>query len=66
MAKISVLIPSFKPGEYIQRCLKSLEQQTIDKNDFTVYVALNGPKQPYYDFLYEVLKDFTFSYKVAR
>ena len=45
---ISVIIPSFKPQEYLYTCLKSLEQQVFEKSDFEVVVVLNGCKEPFY------------------
>ena len=46
--KISVVIPSYKPKEYLQVCLQSLERQTIEKTLFEVILVLNGCKEPYY------------------
>lgn len=46
--KISVVIPSYKPKEYLQVCLKSLEVQTIEKALFEIILVLNGCKEPYY------------------
>lgn len=43
--KIAVLIPTFKPGWYLKRCLESLDNQSISKDLFKVYIALNGPKE---------------------
>ena len=45
--KISVIIPTYKPAEYIWECLDSLEKQTLPKNDFEVILVLNGCKEPY-------------------
>lgn len=45
--EIAVLIPSFKPGEYLDRLLDSLENQTLSKERFCVYIGLNGPRMPY-------------------
>lgn len=47
--KISVIIPTFQPGEYLFDCLMSLENQTIDKLLFEVIIVLNGPKNPFLD-----------------
>lgn len=52
--KISIIIPTFKPQYYIYECLKSILEQSIDKNDFEVILILNGPDEGYY----ENLKDF--------
>lgn len=63
MPKIAILIPSYKPGEYIERCLDSIESQTLAKQHFTVYIALNGPKEHYEEYLLEMLSRKTFHYK---
>ena len=48
MESITVIIPTYKPGEYLLDCLKSLESQTLDKKLFKVLIVLNGDKEPYY------------------
>lgn len=45
---ISVIIPSYKPGEYLWECLNSLCKQTIGKEYFEIILILNGCKEPYY------------------
>lgn len=62
MSKISVLIPSFEPGEYIFSCLQSIERQTLSKSRFEVYIALNGSGEEYAEYLSSVLRGFSFSY----
>lgn len=44
---ISVIIPSFCPGEYLWECLDSLEKQTLEKHRFEVLLVLNGCQNPY-------------------
>lgn len=46
---VSVIIPSYKPGNYLLECLDSLARQTLDLASFEILVVLNGPKQPYFD-----------------
>ncbi len=48
MKKISVIIPTYKTGDYIYQCLDSLEKQTFPKQEFEVLIILNGEKEPYY------------------
>ena len=48
MIKISVIIPTFKPQEYLFECLNSLEKQTLNHDQFEVLLILNGTKEPYY------------------
>lgn len=45
--KISVIIPSYKPQEYLWQCLDSLCSQTFPKEDFEIILVLNGCKEPY-------------------
>jgi len=63
MNKVAVLIPSYKPKEYFEQCLMSLENQILDKHKFTVYIALNGPKDEYEKFVFELLKKVSFEYQ---
>lgn len=45
--KISVIIPTYKPQDYLWNCLDSLVAQTFPKNDFEVILVLNGCNEPY-------------------
>lgn len=64
MKKIAVLIPSYKSGDYLTDCLLSIENQTLDKRFFKVYVALNGEREPYHSFILNTLKDFSFDHEL--
>ena len=44
---ISVIIPSYKPGEYVWECLESLNRQTLAKDRFEVIFVLNGCNEPW-------------------
>lgn len=57
---ITVIIPTYKPQEYIEQCLRSLELQTLDKNLFEVFVILNGEKIPYYSYIQRLISSYTF------
>lgn len=46
---VSVIIPSYKPGEYLFECLDSLCAQSLDNNKFEVIIVLNGCNEPYAD-----------------
>ncbi len=63
MKKISVIIPTYKPQEYIEKCFNSFENQTISKDKFCIYIALNGPKDSYEDYIFKLQKKVTFDYK---
>ena len=45
--EISVIIPTYKPKEYIWECLHSLAIQTFDKKSYEVIIILNGCNEPY-------------------
>lgn len=45
--KISVIIPTYKPQDYLWECLDSLVMQTFPKEDFEVILVLNGCSEPY-------------------
>lgn len=55
--KISVIIPTYCPRDYIFDCLSSLCNQTFDKSLFEVIIVLNGCNQPYYDKLNDYVLD---------
>lgn len=46
---ISVIIPAFKPQDYIYKNLEALHLQTLSQEQFEVIIVLNGPKEPYYN-----------------
>lgn len=45
--KISVIIPTYKPQDYLWECLDSLVAQTFPKEDFEVILVLNGCHEPW-------------------
>lgn len=63
MPNIAVLIPTHKPGNYILSCLQSLDYQTLPKEKFKVYIALNGPKGNFEEFVFSALKSMSFDYE---
>lgn len=50
--KISVIIPSYKPQNYVFSCLESLSKQTLDPDKWELIFILNGCNKPYYDDIY--------------
>lgn len=57
---IAVIIPTCKPQEYLKQCLKSIDVQTLSKDKFCVYIALNGDKIPYENEILSLLKSHSF------
>ncbi len=55
MKKISIIIPSYKPANYLEKCLVSLENQTLTKDKYKVYIALNGPKDDFEKYILSLL-----------
>ncbi len=45
--KISVIIPTFKPKEYVFKCLESLKNQTLDSSFYELIIVLNGCCEPW-------------------
>ena len=45
MNKITVIIPTFKPSDYVFEALSALTEQ--EYKDFEVIIVLNGPEEPY-------------------
>lgn len=64
MTDVSLIIPTYKPEDYIIRCLQSIESQTLDKSLFKVYIALNGSDKSFERYLQESLKAFSFKYEL--
>ncbi|MFY1613227.1 glycosyltransferase family 2 protein [Macellibacteroides fermentans] len=55
---ISVVIPSYKPKDYIWECLNSLTKQTFPKKDFEIIIILNGCKEPYYSQIHDFISKY--------
>lgn len=64
--KISVIIPTYKPADYIWECLDSLEKQTFSKIDFEVILVLNGCNEPYYSQLKEYIAKSAVQYNFLQ
>ncbi|MBS4767021.1 glycosyltransferase family 2 protein [Alistipes sp. kh20] len=45
--KVSVIIPSYKPQNYLWECLESIQIQTMPQDEFEVILILNGCREPY-------------------
>lgn len=45
--EISIIIPTYKPKEYLYDCLLSIKQQSFPKEDFEIIIILNGCNEPY-------------------
>ncbi|WP_201603427.1 glycosyltransferase family 2 protein [Psychrobacter submarinus] len=63
MSDIAVLVPTYKPGDYLERCLDSLENQTLSRSEFKVYLVLNGSEGSYKVYIQTVLQNYHFNYE---
>jgi glycosyltransferase involved in cell wall biosynthesis len=61
---ISVIIPTYKPGDYIYECLLSVKDQTFSKKTFEILIILNGDKEPYYTDINDFIKTILTTYHV--
>ena len=61
--RISVIIPSYKPGTYIQKCLDSLEIEK-DNSLYEIIIILNGCNEPYKSCIHKYCQEK--SYKNIR
>lgn len=62
MCKITVIIPTYKPGEYIFDCLKSIYTQSLSHHNYEIIIVLNGPKEPFYSALVKYKSENTYIY----
>lgn len=44
---ISIIIPTYKPQDYLWECLDSIASQTLDKSKYEIIIILNGCIEPY-------------------
>lgn len=60
MVSISVIIPSFRPEEYISKCLESLKSQKIESKEFEfeIIIILNGERLPFFDYIKSLVKGY--------
>lgn len=53
--KISVIVPTYKPGSYLCDCMQSLADQTLDKSEFEVLIVQNGCGEPYTSYIQNLI-----------
>lgn len=54
---ISIIIPTYRPGEYVFECLNSIKNQTLGFDLFEVIMVLNGDREPYEDELLDFIEN---------
>ena len=62
--KVSVIIPTYRPGDYLYECLGSLCRQTLGCDSFEVIIVLNGCNEPYSEEIKEYVADKMQGYRV--
>lgn len=45
--KISIIIPTYKPKEYLWECLNSIYNQSLNKSEYEIILILNGCSYPW-------------------
>lgn len=60
MISISIIIPTYKPGDYLWKCLDSLRNQTLSRVDFEIILVLNGCDEPWRGYIEHYIKDHKF------
>lgn len=55
--KISVIIPTYKPQDYLWQCLDSLYRQSFSKADYEVILVLNGCHEPWFSDIQKFIAD---------
>ena len=45
---VSIIIPTYKPGDYIWQCLESLRDQTLPHERYELVIVVNGCNEPYH------------------
>lgn len=57
MCLVSIIIPTYKPGNYLLKCLLSLKEQSCKKNIFEIIIVLNGPLDNYFNYIEEYIRE---------
>ena len=59
--KITIIIPTYNPKDYLWDCLNSIENQSLKKTYYEVIIILNGEKEPYFENIKNHLNSYTFN-----
>lgn len=62
-SKVSIIIPTYKPGDYLRDCLSSLQHQTI--SDYEIIIVLNGPRNPFESFARTLINELGMSLRTS-
>ena len=45
--KVTIILPTYRPDDYLWECLDSIDNQTLSHDEFELLIVLNGPREPY-------------------
>ena len=62
--KVTLIIPTYKPKDYLWDCLNSIENQSLKKTYYEVIIVLNGEKEPYFENIKKRLNSYTFNFRL--
>ncbi len=64
--RISLILPTFQPGDYIFDCLCSIYNQSLDFSLYELIIVLNGDIEPYYSNIKKYLDGLSelFNYRI--
>lgn len=62
--KVSIIIPIYKPEEYLWECLDSIKNQTIARCSYEIILILNGCNEPYKSQITKYIETYLCGYNV--
>lgn len=62
--RISVILPTYKPQDYLADCLESLSKQTLAHDAFEIIIVLNGCDEPWHSQVDELISRFLNGFNV--
>jgi len=57
--KLSIVVPAYKVEEYIEKCIRSLEQQDLPKDDYEIIVVNDGSPDSCREIVEHLQKEFS-------
>lgn len=62
---ISIITPTYKPEDFIIDYFSSIKEQTLSSSLFEVILILNGPKEPYNQYIQEYIENNLKEYNIS-
>lgn len=59
MIRLSIIIPAYKVADYIEKCIRSLEDQDIPKSEFEIIVTNDGSPDHCREIVEDLQKEFS-------